>query len=169
MISRPQPNEYPAYAAVYVSHVGEGPILEILKQEQQNTYDFFMGLGADKENYAYAEGKWTVKEVLGHMVDTERVFVYRALAFSRESIELPGFDQDVYLAHSTYNTRTLEDIANEFKAVRESSLYLFASITDEQSTQKGIASGNPVSVRALAYLTAGHALHHIKILKEKYL
>ena len=168
MISRPLPNEYPAYAAGYVNLVGEGPILEILKQQQQSTYNLFIGQ-KDKENYAYADGKWTVKEVLGHIIDTERVFSYRAFAFSRKSIELPGFDQDVYIHTSTYNSRTLEDVANEFKAVRESSLYLFRAITEGQSTQKGIASGNPVSVRALTYMTAGHELHHIKILMGKYL
>ena len=168
MISRPQPNEYPAYAAGYVNLVGEGPILELLKQQQQSTYNLFMGL-KDKENYAYADGKWTIKELLGHLIDTERVFSYRAFTFSRESVELPGFDQDIYVNSSTYITRSLDDLANEFKAVREASLYLFSSITDGQSTQKGIANGNPVSVRALAYMTAGHELHHIKIVKEKYL
>jgi len=122
-----------------------------------------------KADYAYADGKWTVKQVLGHMADTERVFAYRALAFSREAIELPGFDQDVYMEKATFNTRNLEDIADEFKTVRESSLYLFRSLSDEQQIQKGIASGNPVSVRALAYMIAGHEMHHIKILKERYL
>ena len=169
MINRPQPGEYPPYAAGYVNLVGNGPILEILEYQQQTTHNFFVRMDPDKAAYAYAEGKWTVKQVLGHMVDTERIFAYRALAFSRENIELPGFDQDVYTEKSTYSTRSLEDIANEFKTVRESSLYLFRSITDEQSTQKGIASGNPVSVRALIYMIAGHEMHHIKILKERYL
>ena len=169
MINRPQPDEYPAYAAGYVNLVGNGPILEILEYQQQNTYNFFVRMDPDKANYKYADGKWTVKEVLGHIVDTERIFAYRALVFSREAIELPGFDQDVYVDKATFNSRTLEDIANEFKTLRESSLYLFRSISDEQQTQKGIASGNPVSVRALAYLIAGHEMHHIKILKEKYL
>ena len=169
MINRPQPDEYPAYAAGYVNLVGNGPILEILEYQQQNTYNFFVKMDPDKAGYTYADSKWTVKQVLGHMVDTERVFAYRALVFSREAVELPGFDQDVYMEKATFNSRTLEDIANEFKSVRESSLHLLRSITDEQQTQKGIASGNPVSVRALAYLIAGHEMHHIKILKERYL
>jgi uncharacterized damage-inducible protein DinB len=169
MINRPQPDEYPAYAAGYVNLVGNGPILEILEYQQQNTYNFFVGMDPDKANYKYADGKWTVKEVLGHIVDTERIFAYRALVFSREAIELPGFDQDVYVDKATFNSRSLEDIANEFKTLRESSIYLFRSISDEQQTQKGIASGNPVSVRALAYMLAGHEMHHIKILKERYL
>jgi uncharacterized damage-inducible protein DinB len=169
MINRPQPDEYSAYAARYVDLVGNGPILEILKDLQQNTYDFFVGLDPDKAAYTYAEGKWTIKQVLGHMADTERVFAYRALAFSREAIELPGFDQDVYMEKATFNDRSLEDLANEFKTIRESTLYLLRSLTEEQSTQKGVASGNPVSVRALAYMMAGHEMHHIKVLKEKYL
>jgi len=169
MINRPQPDEYSAYVARYVDLVGNKPILKILEQLQQSTYNLFTNLSADKANYAYAEGKWTIKQVLGHMADSERVFAYRAFAFSREAIELPGFDQDVYMEKTTFNSRSLEDIANEFKTVRQSTLYLFRSLTEEQSTQKGIASGNPVSVRALAYITAGHEMHHIKILEERYL
>ncbi|HEY5326288.1 MAG TPA: DinB family protein [Mucilaginibacter sp.] len=169
MINRPQPDEYPAYAAGYVNLVGNGPILEILQYQQQSTYDFFITMDPGKAGYAYAPGKWTVKEVLGHIVDTERVFAYRALVFSREAIELPGFNQDVYVAKATFNSRSLVDIANEFKAVREASIYLCRGFSDGQQTQKGIANGNPVSVRALAYLIAGHEMHHVKILKEKYL
>jgi uncharacterized damage-inducible protein DinB len=168
MINRPQPDEYSTFAARYVDLVGDGPILEILQQQQQSSYDFFKGIDPGKAAYAYAEGKWTIKQVLGHMSDTERVFAFRALAFSHESIELPGFDQDVYMENATFNSRSLEDLANEFKVVRESTLYLFRSLGDGQQTQKGIASGNPVSVRALAYMIAGHELHHIKILKERY-
>jgi len=169
MINRPQPDEYPAYAARYVDLVGNEPILEILEQLQQSTYNLFTNLSTDKANYAYAEGKWTIKQVVGHMADTERVFAYRAFVFSREAIELPSFDQDVYMEKATFNSRSLEDIANEFKTIRKSTLYLFRSMTEDQSTQKGIASGNPVSVRALAYMIAGHEMHHIKILKERYL
>ncbi|MDB5015406.1 MAG: damage-inducible protein DinB [Mucilaginibacter sp.] len=169
MTSRPLPHEYSAYAARYVDLVGDGPILEILEQQQKNTYDIFTGIDINKADYAYAEGKWTIKQVLGHMADTERVFAYRALVFSREAIELPGFEQDVYMEKATFNIRPLEDIANEFKTIRESSIYLFKSMNEEQLTQKGIASGNPVSVRALAYMIAGHEMHHIKILKERYL
>ncbi len=169
MINRPQTDEYSAFAARYVNLVGDGLIIDILEYQQQSTYKFFLGIGPVKAGYAYAEGKWTIKEVLGHMADTERVFAFRALAFSREEIELPGFDQDVYMEKATFNTRTLEDIANEFKTVRESTLYLFRSMSEGQLTQKGVASGNPVSVRALAYMIAGHEMHHIKILTERYL
>ncbi|MBB3054465.1 DinB family protein [Mucilaginibacter gotjawali] len=169
MINRPQPDEYSAFAARYVDLVGNGPIIEILEYLQQMTYNLFLRIDPDKAAYAYADGKWTVKQVVGHITDTERVFAYRALVFSREAIALPGFDQDVYMEKATFNSRSLEDLANEFNTVRESTLYLFKSFTEEQTLQKGIASGNPVSVRALAYMIAGHEMHHIKILKERYL
>jgi uncharacterized damage-inducible protein DinB len=169
MIERPQADEYPAYAAKYVDLVGNGPIIEILEYLQQMTYNFFLRIDPGKASYAYADGKWTVKQVLGHIIDTERVFAYRALVFSREAIELPGFDQDVYMEKATFNERSLEDLAEEFRTIRESTLYLLKSMTDEQSKQKGIASGNPVSVRGLAYMMAGHEMDHIKILKERYL
>ncbi|HEY4324522.1 MAG TPA: DinB family protein [Mucilaginibacter sp.] len=169
MINRPQPDEYSVYASRYVDLVGKGHIIEILEYLQQSTLNFFLRMDPEKARYAYADGKWTVNEVVGHMADTERVFAYRALAFAHEAIELPGFDQDIYMVNNTFNSRSLEDIANEFNTVRESSLYLFKSMNDEQTTQKGTASGNPVSVRALAYMIAGHEMHHIKILKERYL
>jgi len=169
MINRPQPDEYSAFASRYVNLVGNDPILQILENQKDITSKLFGGIDADKAMYAYADGKWTIKQVLGHMIDTERVHSYRALAFSHEAIELPGFDQDVYMANATFNSRTLEDLIGEYKTVRESALYLFRSMSEEQLTRKGIASGSPVSVRAFAYMIAGHELHHIKILKEKYL
>src|SRR5471030_1009439 len=169
MIKRPQPDEYAEFYAGYINLVGNGPILEILDYLKESTYNFFVRLDPGKAGYAYAEGKWTVKQVLGHMIDAERTFAYRVLCFSREEIALPGFDQDVYAIKATFDTRSLDDLASEFKTVRESNLYLFRSLSEEQVTQKGIASGNPVSVRALIYITAGHELHHIKILKDRYL
>jgi uncharacterized damage-inducible protein DinB len=169
MINRPLPDEYSDYTSRYVNLVGNEPILDILENLQESTYNLFMQLGPDKANYAYADGKWNIKEMLGHMIDAERTFAYRVLCFSREETALPGFDQDVYMLKATFNNRSLEDLANEFKTTRQSNLYLFRSLTEEQLTQKGIASGNPVSVRALLYIAAGHELHHINILKEKYL
>ena len=169
MINRPNPDEYSEYAGRYVNLVGNDPILEILERQKEESYKLFTSLSADKASYAYADGKWTIKQVVGHMADTERVFAYRALVFSRESITLPGFDQDVYMEQATFNSRPLEDLANELKTVRESSLYLFRSLTEQQSTQKGIASGSPFSVRAYAYMIAGHEMHHWNILKERYL
>lgn len=169
MIDRPQPGEFPPFASRYVDLVGKGPIIEILEYLQQMTYNFFLRIDPEKASYAYAEGKWTLKQVLGHMCDTERVFAYRALVFSRESIELPGFDQDIYMQNTTFNERTLEDLAEEYRTIRETTLYLLKGLTEEQSKQKGIASGNPVSVRGLAYMIAGHEMYHVKLVKERYL
>jgi oxalate decarboxylase/phosphoglucose isomerase-like protein (cupin superfamily) len=97
------------------------------------------------------------------------VFSFRAFVFSRESVELPGFDQDVYINNTDFNKRTIQDLALEYKAVREATLFLYRSFTDEQMVRMGVASNHPVSVRALVYMTAGHELHHLKIVKEKYL
>ena len=169
MINRPQPEEYAPYYAKYINLVGDEPIIEILDGLKASTYQFFKSLPSGKAGYAYGEGKWTIKEVLGHMMDAERTFAYRVLCFSREETILPGFDQEVYMLKATFNSRTLDDLADEFKAVREANLYLFRSLTAEQTIQKGIASGNPVSVRALLYMIAGHELHHLNILKERYL
>lgn len=169
MINQPQPDEFAPFYAKYINLVGNEPILSVLEHLKEDTYAFFTGLAADKADYAYAEGKWTIKEVLGHMIDAERTFAYRVLCFSREETILPGFDQDVYMLKATFKSRSLADLAKEFKTVRESNLFLFRSITDEQQTQKGIASGNPVSVRALMYITAGHEIHHLNVLRERYI
>jgi uncharacterized damage-inducible protein DinB len=168
MMNRPQPDEYAPFYAKYINLVGDGPILEILEQSKETSFEYFRSLPPEKADYAYSEGKWTIKEVVGHMIDAERTFAYRALCFSREETALPGFDQDVYMLKATFNTRTLGDLADEFKKVRESNMYLFRSLSQLQETQKGIASGNPVSVRALIYIIAGHELHHLSILKERY-
>lgn len=169
MISRPNPDEYSEYAGRYVNLVGNEPILDILERQKAESYKLFTGLGEEKAAYAYAEGKWTIKQMIGHMADTERIFAYRALVFSRESITLPGFDQDVYMEQATFNSRPLEDLANELKCVRESSIFLFKSLADAQSMGKGIASGSTFSTRAYAYMIAGHEAHHWNILKDRYL
>jgi uncharacterized damage-inducible protein DinB len=169
MISRPQPNEHSEYTATYINLVGTDPILDILENQKNSTYKLFIALSADKGDYVYADGKWTIKEMLGHMIDAERTFAYRILSFSREETELPGFDQDVYMLKATFNTRTMQSLADEFKATREANMYLYKSLTDAQSLQMGIASGSPVSVRALLYIAAGHVMHHVNILMERYL
>jgi uncharacterized damage-inducible protein DinB len=169
MINRPQPDEYASFYQGYISQLEDGDVLQTLSSLKDSSYNFFMSLSPEKGDYAYADGKWTIKEVLGHLIDAERIFAYRALSFSREETSLPGFDENVYVQKATYSSRSLADIAAEFKTVRESNLFLFRSFSETQLTQKGIANGNPVSVRALVYITAGHELHHLQILKERYL
>ena len=170
MISKPQPGEYAPWSAGYIAKVPNGPILEILEYLRDSTYSFFSRMTAEQADYAYAEGKWTIKEVLAHMIDAERVFSFRAFCFSRgEQQPLPGFSQDDYIRHANIETRTIKDLAGEFKAVRESTLYVFNSLTDEQAKMIGTASDHPMSVRALVYMTAGHELYHLDMLKERYI
>ncbi|HTE00472.1 MAG TPA: DinB family protein [Mucilaginibacter sp.] len=169
MITKPQPEEYNPYYVTYIAKVPDGDVIELLKQLKESSYELFSKLSNEQANHAYAEGKWTLKEALGHMIDTERVFAFRAFCFSREYSELPGFDQEVYINNSNFNDRSIQDLASEFRVTRESNLYLFRSLTEEQLNRKGIASGNPATVRALVYMVAGHELHHLGIIKERYL
>jgi uncharacterized damage-inducible protein DinB len=170
MISKPQPDEFAPYTLAYVNKVPNGPILEILEYLKDSTYNFFSRMTAEQADYAYAEGKWTLKEVLGHMIDAERFFSFRAFCFSRcEKHEMFGFEQEDYVANATFETRTIQDLAAEFKTARENSLYIYNSLTPEQQLLKGIASGYTVSVRALVYLTAGHELYHLDLVKERYI
>lgn len=168
MISRPQPDEFVPYFNTYISKVPDGDVVSLLEQLKNSSYELFTNLSDEKANYAYAEGKWTIKEALGHMIDTERTFAYRLLCFSRNFIELPGFDQDIYVNNTHFNARSIQSLAAEFRATRESNIYLVASLSEGQLNRKGVASGNPVSVRALVYMLAGHELHHLEIIKERY-
>src|SRR3569833_425526 len=169
MISRPQPDEYPPFASVYVGNVETTNVIELLNESRDSTYKLFSYISDEQAIHAYAPGKWTLKQVLGHMIDTERTFTYRAFVFSRNNIELPGFDQQIYVANTDFNSRPIQDLALEFTAVRESTLYLFRSISEDQLLRKGSASGSPVSVRGLVYMTAGHELHHLKLISERYM
>jgi uncharacterized damage-inducible protein DinB len=170
MIKKPQPDEYSAYAAGYVNKVPNGPVLEVLEYLKESTYNFFSRMTDEQADHAYAEGKWTLKQVLGHMIDTERFFAFRAFCFSRgDKSPLPGFDQDDYVNGATFETRSVQSLAKEFKAVREANLFLYSSFTEEQSLMIGTANNNPVSVRALVYMTAGHELYHLELIKERYI
>ena len=170
MITQPQPDEFAPFYAGYVARAAEGDILQTLTQLKESTYKFFASIPADKEDYAYASGKWTIKQVLNNMIDTERVFAFRLLCFARKDENaMPGFDENAYAENVNVSDRTLNDLANEFKALREANLYLYRSITPAQSLYKGVASGKSVSVRALLYIIAGHELHHLAILNDRYL
>ncbi|MBV8389095.1 MAG: DinB family protein [Mucilaginibacter sp.] len=169
MIHRPQSNEYPAFAQAYVDSVPDENVLELLEVGKQVTYDLFRNLSEEQAMHAYAEGKWTLKQVLGHMIDTERTFAYRSLCFSRNNIELPGFDQDIYVNNTDFNGRTIQSLADEYKATRESNMFLYRSFSEEQLLRGGKASGYPVTVRGLVYMTAGHEQYHLKLIKQLYL
>jgi uncharacterized damage-inducible protein DinB len=168
-MNKPQPDEYAGFNGNYIDMVEDGAAFETLERSKDNSYNFFSTLSDDQANHAYAEGKWSIKEVLGHMIDAERTFAYRILCFSRGQKELPGFDENEYVQKATFRDRDIKDLAEEFRLVRESNLYLFKSLSPQQLTATGIANGNKISVRALLYITAGHELHHHKVIKENYL
>lgn len=167
---RPQHDEYPVFATGYVAAVGDNDPIELLKTNQLKSYELFSPMTEAQANHTYFPGKWTIRECLGHMLDTERVFSYRILCLSRgETKELPGFDQDVYAVNAGYENRPIAEIATEFKLIREANLHLVTNLSDAQFERRGIASGFPVSVLGLVTLLAGHEQHHLNILKERYL
>ena len=169
-MTKPQPEEYAPFYKGYIDLIAEEDVLDVLASNQSKTYDFFLSLPPEKANFTYAEGKWTIKEVLGHLIDTERIMSYRLLRFSRaDHHPLAGFNENFYSSRSNYKTRTLESLADEFSALRKANLYLYQNLSEEQLKRKGMASNAMVSVKALLYIIAGHELHHLKIIKEKYL
>lgn len=165
-------NEYHSYFKIYIDDLSTNgkSILENLIDTGNHLEELVTATPKEKQLYIYAEGKWTLKQLLVHIIDTERIFNYRALRFARnDSTELQGFDHDFYTENVNANARDLEDLLSEFKLVRASSVSLFKSFPDEALFRKGTASGNIISVRAIGHLISGHQQHHIKIFKERYL
>jgi hypothetical protein len=166
---RPKAGDNNPYYDRYISLIGDDDIIEFLDEQRITSEKFLKTFTEDQGNYSYADGKWTVKEVIGHVIDTERIMAYRALAFARsEGQSLPGFEQDDYVAESNFKQRTLDDIINEFRTVRESNILLFKSLDEEILNRRGTASGSEVTVLALIYIIAGHEKHHMNTLREKY-
>ena len=169
-IPRPAPGEYAPFHAGYVAMVPDGDVLATLKKQHSETVRLLARLGEPKSRHRYAPGKWSIREVIGHLIDAERVFTYRALTFARgDKTPLPGFDENMWAAASNADSRTLKSLLEELKALRSATLALFRSFNAEELARIGIASGHPVSVRGLLYVTTGHERHHIKILRERYL
>jgi hypothetical protein len=166
---RPLKNDYAPYYDTYISKVaGEYPdkILELQFGESEK---FFKELDNDTASLPYAEGKWTYKQALGHIIDTERVMSYRALCIARgETKALPGFDQNLYVNNGSFDKRSWENLREEYKLVRDSSLILFDSFTKDDFIKRGIASENNVTVLALLYIIAGHDKHHLEVLKSYF-
>uniref|UniRef100_UPI0040471B89 DinB family protein n=1 Tax=Roseivirga sp. TaxID=1964215 RepID=UPI0040471B89 len=170
MIALPELGEYNPFYQPYIDQLKGVDILLKLSSQKVEIADLLKSIGEEKANYAYAEGKWTIKEVLNHINDVERIFAYRALAIARGDLQsLPGMDQDNYQLNAKKNLRSFDSLINEFIAIRESSIHFFNNISEEESLKIGTASNNPVSVRALAGMVVGHAAHHVMILKERYL
>lgn len=169
-IPRPSATEYAPFYAGYVAGVPDGDLIALLEQQGEETTTLLAGVSDEKADHRYAPGKWTIREVLGHITDGERVFTYRALTFARgDAGPLPSFDENAWAAVSNAGRRTMKDLLTEYRAVRASTVALFRSFGDQEFARSGVASKNPVSVRALAYIVAGHERHHLRILRERYL
>ncbi|MEQ9310009.1 MAG: DinB family protein [Balneolaceae bacterium] len=166
----PKASEYAHFYSTYVELVEKTNIIHTLNKQMHEVFTLMNTVPGNKAYFKYAPDKWTLKEVLGHMIETERVFAYRALAISRgDQKSLPGMDQDEYMISNNYNNRTLANLSNEYLAVRVATIHLLNSMTKEMISKIGVASGTEVSVRALAFIIAGHDQHHLTIIKEKYL
>jgi len=168
-IARPQAGEYAPYYDRYVSLVEGEDILNALDQQRRETMLLLSGRDEEDGDFRYAPGKWSAKEVLGHVCDTERIFAYRALRFSRaDATPIEGYEQDDYVRNGPFAQRPLADLVEDFIAVRRATLSLLRNLDEAAWSRRGIANKNEVSVRGLAYIIAGHELHHRRILEEKY-
>lgn len=169
-MNRPTTDEYAPFYAHYVSLVGDGDVVTLLESQIKETVALLRKIPEEKGAYRYAEGKWSIKEVVGHLIDAERIFTARALRFARgDATALPGFEQNDYVETAGSDRYPLAELADEFEAVRRSTCLMFRHMADEATLRRGTASGNGISVRALAYITAGHELHHRGVIAEKYL
>ena len=170
-MNSPNPGEYAEYYSGYVQHIPENKnIIEVLEDGRDRLQELIKNIPPGKGDYAYARGKWSVKEVLGHLMDVERVMAYRAMCIARgEKQSLPGFGQDDYVKTAGFNRRSLASLADELLHLRNSSLALFTSFTEEDGLRWGKANNYDSTARAFMYIIAGHELHHMKILKERYL
>ena len=169
-IARPDAGEFAPYYGRYVDLVPGGDIVTLLRSGGEQLATVVAAIPESRGGYRYAEGKWSIREMLGHLSDAERIFSYRALRIARgDATPLASFDENEYARTACSDARTVADLAAELRAVREATVRLFASIPTEAWTRRGVASGKEVSVRALAYITAGHELHHLAILRERYL
>lgn len=169
MSSRPDATEYAPFYAAYVAGVPEEDVLAALRASGRELAATLASIPESRAGHRYAEGKWSVREVVGHLIDAERIFSYRALRVARgDTTPLPAFDENDYVRTAGSDARMLTALVDELALVRESSLRLFESLPADAWMRRGVASGREVTVRALAYITAGHARHHHRILRERY-
>ncbi|MDA9564148.1 DinB family protein [Flavobacteriales bacterium] len=163
-------HNFDAYFEYYVNQVQGMSIGESLAKSLEETLELFGNMREDLGDYAYADGKWTVKQLLAHLVDTERIFCNRALRFARnDNTELPGYDHDMYVNYDNAKNRSLHDVVAEYKAVRIATKYLFNSFSEEMLDRKGKANGLSLNVGAIGLIIGGHNRHHLDVIKERYL
>jgi len=169
MVGRPLPSEYPEYYHQYVAKVTGNDALNALAMQVGEVAELFDELDEDRSLYRYADGKWSIREVLGHIVDGERIFGMRAACIARgETQALPGYDQDVYVANARFDERSTASLLGEWYSLRNANIIMFGSFDAAACERVGIANGKPVSCRALAWIIAGHLTHHLNILHERY-
>jgi hypothetical protein len=168
-MNRPEKSEYDGYYERYVSLVADENIVDILARQPDELKGMFADVPEDRGTFAYEEGKWTLKEMLSHVIDGERMFAYRVLRISRgDETPIEGFEQDGYIENSSANNRCFAELLEEFELQRRSNLLLIDNLSEEATLRTGTASGLSISVRGLVYIMAGHVQHHLNILKERY-
>ncbi|MFE1245723.1 DinB family protein [Fictibacillus sp. NPDC058756] len=166
----PSAYEYADYYASYVKLVPPGDIIQILRDQMKETVALLNTLTEPQSEYRYAEGKWSIKEVIGHITDTERIMSYRLLSIARgEKATLPGYDENEYVAEANFDKQSLKDLQDHFACVRQSTIHLIKSLSDESLSRRGTANNSEVTAQALITIMAGHELHHRKIIQERYL
>ncbi len=167
---KPEKTDYPPFYAGYIEKVPDTDVPALLASQHVKTMSLFNACSETEANYAYAPGKWPLKVLLGHMIDTERVFAYRTLCMARgDQQSLPGMDQDQYVAGAHFETRTLQSLVAEYDVVRQSTLHLVNHLSEEDLLKTGMANGGHFTVNAMLHIIAGHELHHIDIIKSRYL
>ena len=170
MFERPASDEYDEYYGLYISQVPDGEILKLMDRELEQTLELISNVSEEQETHRYEPGKWSIREVVGHMADVERVFGHRALWFAHKTDDrLPGMDQDVWAAASNDHEQPLIEMAMELAMARASNRAMFAGFDDEMIMLRGTASGYSFSVRAIAWILVGHEIHHRKVIRERYL
>lgn len=166
---RPDATEYAPFYAPYIADVPDGDIVGVLRESGRELVAALVAIPEARGGFRYAPEKWTVREVVGHLIDAERIFGYRALRLARgDATPLPGFEENDYVRAAGSDTRTMADLVDELRLVREGTVRLFDSLPDATWARRGVVNGREVSVRALAYITAGHARHHLGVLRQRY-
>jgi hypothetical protein len=167
---RPDLKRVPPFYHNYINQVNETTLMDAFNKESPALISFFKNIAADKQDYSYAAGKWTIKEVLQHIIDAERVFAYRGLCFARkDQTPLPSFDENAYAENAKTNNRNYDELVEELELVRRSTEILFDSFDEDQLESSGIASGHSNYTRAIGFILVGHANHHVKVIRERYL
>lgn len=170
MLTKPDLNEYAPYYKGYVNSVPDGDLQQILEQQVKETASLLKDLSSEQAHFRYAPEKWTIKEVIGHITDTERIMGYRLLCISRgEQVMLPGYDDNVYVKKGNFNRFSIQELLEQLAIVRQNTVTLLKSLDDETLLQRGNANGTEVTVRAIAFIITGHELHHRNLIKDRYM